>query len=116
MVHDQHVPHALAVSTPLRNPAPGQLVVGAAVAALAATADVRGAIGFLSFGVPVHRTVASASAWALTPAEGRPARIVPAAGSAGCLLSAFALPASSVVPDAAVLAVWPAWRAASCPS
>ncbi|MEY2231133.1 amino acid permease, partial [Streptomyces sp. BF23-30] len=69
----------------------------------AATTDVRGAIGFSSFGVLAYYAIANASAWTLTPDEGRPARIIPVVGLAGCLVLAFALPASTVISGAAVL-------------
>jgi APA family basic amino acid/polyamine antiporter len=75
------------------------------VAVLAAVADVRGAIGFSSFGVLAYYAVANASAFTLTPEEGRPARIIPVAGLAGCVILAFALPLVSVISGAAVLAV-----------
>ncbi len=81
-----------------------ELVVGAVVAVLAASADVRGAIGFSSFGVPARYAVANASAWTLAPDEGRPARIIPVVGLVGLLVLAFALPAPSVMSGAAVLA------------
>lgn len=45
------------------------------------------------------------TAWTLTVAEGRPARVVPVVGLAGCLVLAFALPASSVIGGAAVPAL-----------
>ncbi|GAA1570826.1 APC family permease [Streptomyces globosus] len=106
MARDRHLPHALAAVHPrFQVPHRAELAVGAVVAVLAATADLRGAIGFSSFGVLVYYAVANASAWTLTPGEGRPARIVPVVGLAGCLALAFALPASSVVSGAAVLAV-----------
>ncbi|MEV0123309.1 APC family permease [Streptomyces sp. NPDC050703] len=106
MARDRHLPHALAAVHPrFKVPHRAELVVGVVVAAVAATADVRGAIGFSSFGVLAYYAVANASAWTLTPEEGRPARIVPAAGLAGCLVLAFALPLSSVVSGAAVLAL-----------
>ena len=59
------------------------------------------------FKVPHHAyyAIANAAAWTLTPAEGRPARIVPVVGLAGCLILAFALPLSSVITGAAVLAL-----------
>ncbi|MEU3837928.1 amino acid permease, partial [Streptomyces microflavus] len=41
----------------------------------------------------------------LTPAEGRPARIIPVAGLAGCIVLAFALPLPSVIIGAAVLVI-----------
>ncbi|MGW6237873.1 APC family permease [Streptomyces sp. NPDC055094] len=106
MARDRHLPHALAAVHPRFGvPHRAELAVGAVVAVLAATADVRGAIGFSSFGVLAYYAVANASAWTLTPAEGRPARIVPVLGLAGCLVLAFALPTASVVWGAAVLAV-----------
>ncbi|MFJ3538995.1 APC family permease [Streptomyces sp. NPDC090109] len=106
MARDRHLPHVLAAVHPrFRVPHRAELAVGAVVAVVAATADVRGAIGFSSFGVLVYYAVANASAWTLTVAEGRPARIVPAVGLAGCLVLAFALPASSVIGGAAVLAL-----------
>ncbi|NXY98457.1 amino acid permease [Streptomyces sp. BR123] len=105
MARDRHLPHALAAVHPrFQVPHRAELLVGGAVALLAATADVRGAIGFSSFGVLAYYAVANASAWTLAPDEGRPPRIVPVLGLAGCLALAFALPASSVASGAAVLA------------
>ncbi|WP_406253470.1 APC family permease [Streptomyces atratus] len=106
MARDHHLPHALATVHPkFKVPHRAELLVGAVVAIVAGTADVRGAIGFSSFGVLAYYAVANASAFTLTPAEGRPARIIPVAGLAGCLVLAFALPLSSVVTGAAALAV-----------
>jgi APA family basic amino acid/polyamine antiporter len=106
MARDRHLPHALAAVHPrFKVPHRAELAVGGVVAVLAATVDVRGAIGFSSFGVLVYYAIANTSAWTLTPAEGRPPRIVPALGLAGCLALAFALPVSSVISGAAVLAV-----------
>ncbi|GIH67187.1 APC family permease [Microbispora siamensis] len=105
MARDRHLPHALAAVHPrFKVPHRAELAVGAVVAILAATADLRGAIGFSSFGVLVYYAVANASAWTLGPGEGRPPGAVPAVGLAGCLILAFALPLSSVVSGAAVLA------------
>ncbi|MFJ5729323.1 APC family permease [Streptomyces paradoxus] len=106
MARDHHLPHALASVHPrFKVPHRAELVIGAVVATAAATTDVRGAIGFSSFGVLAYYAVANASALTLTPAEGRPARIVPVVGLAGCIVLAFALPLSSVTTGAAVLAV-----------
>ncbi|GLV75673.1 APC family permease [Streptomyces hygroscopicus] len=106
MARDRHLPHGLAVVHPRFGvPHRAEAAVGAVVAVLAATADLRGAIGFSSFGVLVYYAIANASAWTLTRAEGRPPRIVPVFGLAGCLLLAFALPPSSVLSGAAVLAL-----------
>ncbi|MFD3413711.1 APC family permease [Streptomyces cyaneofuscatus] len=106
MARDRHLPHALAAVHPkFKVPHRAELLVGAVVAVAAATGDVRGAIGFSSFGVLAYYAVANASAWTLSPAEGRPARIIPVLGLAGCLVLAFALPLSSVVTGTAVLIV-----------
>lgn len=106
MARDRHLPHALsAVHSRFKVPHRAELVVGTVVAVVAATADVRGAIGFSSFGVLAYYAVANASAWTLTPEEGRPARVIPVLGLAGCLVLAFALPVSSVISGTAVLAL-----------
>ncbi|HZG02800.1 MAG TPA: APC family permease [Streptomyces sp.] len=106
MARDRHLPPVLAAVHPRFGvPHRAELAVGAVVAVVAATADVRGAIGFSSFGVLAYYAVANASAWTLAPAEGRPPRIVPALGLAGCVVLAFALPLVSVASGAAVLAV-----------
>ncbi|WP_395575243.1 APC family permease [Streptomyces sp. BK79] len=105
MARDRHLPHALAAVHPrFQVPHRAELAVGAVVAVVAATADVRDAIGFSSFGVLAYYAVANASAWTLRPSEGRPPRAVPAVGLAGCLALAFALPLASVALGAAVLA------------
>jgi APA family basic amino acid/polyamine antiporter len=106
MARDRHLPPALAaVHQRFGVPHRAELAVGAVVAVVAATADVRGAIGFSSFGVLVYYAIANASAWTLTSHEGRPPRLVPAVGLAGCLTLACALPLSSVILGAAVVAL-----------
>ncbi|TMR01128.1 APC family permease [Actinomadura soli] len=105
MARDRHLPHTLAAVHPRHKvPHRAELAIGAVVAILAATLDVRGAIGFSSFGVLAYYAIANASAWTLTTAEGRPPRIVPVIGLLGCLALALALPFSSVTSGAAVLA------------
>jgi APA family basic amino acid/polyamine antiporter len=105
MARDRRLPHILARVHP-RNGVPhrAELAVGAVVALLAATTDVRGAIGFSSFAVLVYYAIANASAWTLTVVEERPPRAVPMLGLCGCLLLAATLPASSVLAGTAVLA------------
>jgi len=105
MARDRHLPSALAAVHPrFHIPHRAELAVGAVVAVLAATTDVRGAIGFSSFGVLVYYAVANASARTLTPVEGRPARAVPIVGLLGCAALACALPLTSVAAGAAVIA------------
>ncbi|GGX29614.1 APC family permease [Streptomyces lomondensis] len=110
MARDRHLPHVLAAVHPrFQVPHRAELAVGAVVAAVAATADVRGAIGFSSFGVLAYYAIANASAWTLSPEEGRPARAIPVIGLIGCAALAFALPGTSVVAGAAVLAAGAGW-------
>ncbi|WP_282793086.1 APC family permease [Streptomyces sp. CC224B] len=110
MARDRHLPHALAAVHPkFKVPHHAELAVGAVVAVAAATGDLRGAIGFSSFGVLAYYAVANVSAWTLTPEEGRPARVIPLVGLAGCIVLAFALPLSSVMSGAAVLTAGAAW-------
>ncbi|MET9639818.1 APC family permease [Streptomyces virginiae] len=104
MARDGHLPRALAAVHPRhRVPHHAELAVGAVVAVLAATADLRGAIGFSSFGVLAYYAIANASAWTLD--SGVKGRAVAAVGLSGCVVLACALPLASVVAGAAVLAL-----------
>jgi APA family basic amino acid/polyamine antiporter len=82
-----------------------ELLIGVIVAALAATVDLRGAIGFSSFAVLIYYAVANASAFTLGSDEGRPPRAIPSIGLVGCLVLAFAMPLSAVLSGVAVLGV-----------
>ncbi|MET9665263.1 APC family permease [Streptomyces sp. NPDC006475] len=100
MARDGHLPTALAAVHPrFQVPHRAELAVGAVVAVVAATADVRGAIGFSSFAVLMYYAIANASAWTL----GSRWRVLAILGFAGCVLLAFALPLASVVSGAAVV-------------
>lgn len=100
MARDRHLPPALARVHPrFGSPHRAEVVVGVVVAVLAATVDVRNAIGFSSFTVLVYYAIANASAWTL----GR--RAIPAVGLAGCLLLALLLPVPSVLTGACVVLV-----------
>jgi APA family basic amino acid/polyamine antiporter len=100
MARDRHLPHALAAVHPRFNsPHRAEIVVGVSVAAVAATVDVRGAIGFSSFAVLLYYAIANASAFTL----GR--RVIPTIGLIGCVVLAVLLPLSSVLVGAGVVAV-----------
>ncbi|MFE5771998.1 APC family permease [Streptomyces sp. NPDC056485] len=104
MARDGHLPRALAAVHPRRRvPHRAELAVGAVVAVLAATTDLRGAIGFSSFGVLAYYAIANASAWTL--GSGVKGRAVAAVGLSGCVVLACALPAASALAGAAVLAL-----------
>ncbi len=104
MARDGYLPAQLAAVHPRYGvPHRAEVAVGVIVAAVAAFADVRGAIGFSSFAVLVYYAIANASAWTLDGARLR--RLIPAVGLAGCLVLALYLPASSVVAGIGLLAV-----------
>ena len=104
MARDRHLPHPLAVVHPrFKVPLRAELVVSVVVAVLAATTDIRGAIGFSSFAVLVYYAIANASAYTLNVDEGRPPRVIPVVGVAGCLILALSLPWISVVTGAGVV-------------
>ncbi|WKV72426.1 APC family permease [Streptomyces sp. PCS3-D2] len=104
MARDGRLPRALAAVHPRhRLPHHAELAVGVVVAVLAATADLRGAIGFSSFGVLAYYAIANASAWTLD--SGVKGRAVAAVGLSGCVVLACALPLASAVAGAAVLAL-----------
>ena len=104
MARDRHLPPSLAALTPARTPLRAELAVGAAATALAAATDLRGAIGFSSFGVLLYYAIANASALRLTPAEHPPPRALPVLGLTGCAALALSLPVPAVLTGLAVTA------------
>ena len=106
MARDRHLPHVLSAVHPrFQVPHRAELLVGAVVAVLAASVDLRGAIGFSSFAVLTYYGIANASAGTLRADEGRPRRVIPVAGLVGCVVFAFAMPLSSVLSGLAVLGI-----------
>lgn len=106
MARERELPHYLSAVHPrFRVPHRAEVAVGAVVAVAAATVDITEAIGFSSFGVLVYYTIANISAWTLGPASGRGGRLLPAAGTVGCLALAFGLPTQSVVTGVIVIAL-----------
>ena len=104
MARDHYLPSFLAaVHVRHRVPHHAELAVGSVVVVLVATLDLRGAIGFSSFGVLAYYAIANAAALTLTEAERRPARWVPVLGLLGCLVLAASLPVTSVLSGAGVL-------------
>ncbi|MEU4597717.1 amino acid permease [Nocardia sp. NPDC023988] len=106
MARDGHLPATLAAVHPRYSvPHHAELAVGVVVAVLAATVDLRAAIGFSSFAVLAYYLVANLSAATLSTAEIRPARWVPVVGALGCVIVGFSLPLGSVLAGLAVLAL-----------
>lgn len=112
MARDGELPRPLtAVHPRFGVPYVAELAVGVAVVVLVLVADLRGAIGFSSFGVLLYYLVANASA--LTQPTGE--RLVPRwlswVGAAGCVVLVVTLPVVSIVAGVAVFAVGAAVRA-----
>lgn len=88
-----------------------ELAVAVAVAALVLTTDLRGAIGFSSFGVLTYYAVANASAYTQTAEYRRWPRALNVAGLVSCLALVAALPLSAMIPGVVMLVVGLAARA-----
>jgi len=102
MASNRELPHVLARVHPRHKvPWVAEVAVGAVVVVLAATLDLRHAIGFSSFAVLVYYAIANASAFTL---RRRGLQALAVAGAAGCLAVAFSLPWTSVAAGAGVLA------------
>jgi APA family basic amino acid/polyamine antiporter len=93
-------------------PRSAELSVGIAVAALVLLTDLRGAIGFSSFGVLTYYAIANAAAFTQRGAERRWPRALNVAGLAGCVALVATLPLASVVAGVAMFAVGIAARLA----
>lgn len=80
------------------------------VCVLVLTTDLRGAIGFSSFGVLLYYAVANASALTQDRAHRRYPRALAGLGLVGCLVLALAVPVGSLLAGLGVLAVGVAGR------
>jgi APA family basic amino acid/polyamine antiporter len=88
-----------------RVPDHAELAVGIIVSILVLTTDLRGAIGFSSFGVLTYYAVANVSAFTQDAQHRRWPRALNVLGLVGCVGLVVALPVSSIVAGVAVLAV-----------
>jgi APA family basic amino acid/polyamine antiporter len=94
-----------AVHPRYRVPGRAELAVAAAVCVLVLTTDLRGAIGFSSFGVLTYYAIANAAAYTQAAEWRRWPRVLNIAGLLACAALVVALPLSSTVAGLAVLAV-----------
>ncbi|WP_279638259.1 APC family permease [Nocardioides seonyuensis] len=114
MARERDLPATLASVDPLHQvPDHAQLLIGAAVVALVLSVDLRGAIGFSSFGVLVYYAVANLSALRQPADQRRWPRPLQALGLVGCLVMAATLPTTSVLAGIVVLLLGVAGRAAA---
>ena len=106
MARENDLPRWLAAVHPrYRVPHRAEVALAIVVVALVLTVDLRGAIGFSSFGVLVYYAVANLSAWTQTGAHRRFPRILQAVGLVGCLALCATLPWTAVLTGLGVFAV-----------
>lgn len=99
-----------AVHPRYRVPHRAELVVGVVVCVLVLATDLRGAIGFSSFGVLLYYLVANVAALRQGGAPRGRWRALAVAGAAGCLLLTATLPLQSVVSGLVVIAAGLVYR------
>jgi APA family basic amino acid/polyamine antiporter len=107
MARHRDLPAWLAAVHPrYRVPHHAEVALGVVVCILVATVDLRGVIGFSSFGVLIYYAIANASAYTLPASDATSRRrILNVCGLAGCLLLVATLPWQSVFSGLAVFAV-----------
>jgi APA family basic amino acid/polyamine antiporter len=88
-----------------RVPDHAELAVAAVVSVLVLTTDLRGAIGFSSFGVLTYYAIANASAFTQDQAHRRWPRALNAVGLVACIVLVVTLPWPSVVAGVGVFAI-----------
>jgi APA family basic amino acid/polyamine antiporter len=113
MARDHELPHALAAIHPrYRVPHRAELLLGLTITTIVLVVDLRGAIGFSSFAVLTYYAIANAASFTLPGRERRWRRPLAVLGATGCALLALALPLTTVLTGAAVLALGLLGRAA----
>ena len=94
-----------AVHPRYRVPHHAEIALAVAVCALVLIVDLRGAIGFSSFGVLLYYLIANLSAYTQDAEHRRFPRALQVLGASGCAILVATLPLTSVVAGLAVVAV-----------
>jgi basic amino acid/polyamine antiporter, APA family len=111
MARDGELPKPLASVHPrFHVPWVAEITVGVVIIVLVLAIDLRGAIGFSSFGVLLYYFVANSAAITQPSSERRIPRWLSAAGAVGCLVLVAALPITSIAAGLIVLAVGVLYR------
>jgi basic amino acid/polyamine antiporter, APA family len=112
MARNDDLPGWLATVHPrYRVPGHAEIAVALAVCVLVLTTDLRGAIGFSSFGVLTYYAIANAAAYTQPPELRRWSRLLNVVGFVACVALVAALPLSAVIAGLAVLAAGVSGRA-----
>lgn len=111
MARNGDLPRWLAAVHPrYRVPHHAEIAVAVVVSALVLATDLRGAIGFSSFGVLLYYAIANAAAFTQDATHRRWPRWMQVAGMVGCVVLMGTLPWQSIVAGVLVLAVGIAYR------
>ncbi len=111
MARNDDLPRWLAAVHPRhRVPHHAEMALAVAVSALVLAVDLRGAIGFSSFGVLLYYALANASAYTQASPHRRYPRWLQVTGVAGCLVLVATLPWQSITTGLGVLALGVAYR------
>lgn len=99
-----------AVHPTYRVPHHAEVALAVVAVTLVLAVDLRGAIGFSSFGVLLYYLIANVAAFTQTREHRRYGRPLQAVGAAGCLLLVLTLPPTSILVGVGVLVVGAAYR------
>lgn len=111
MAREDDLPRWLAAVHPrYRVPHHAEVALAVIVCVLVLTVDLRGAIGFSSFGVLLYYLIANVSAFTQNSDHRRFPRVLQILGAAGCAVLVATLPLTSVVVGLGVFAVGVAYR------
>ncbi|HQR26420.1 MAG TPA: APC family permease [Nocardioides sp.] len=113
MAREHDLPGWLAAVHPrYRVPHHAEVALAVVVCLLVLTVDLRGAIGFSSFGVLLYYLVANLSAFTQDSGHRRFPRVLQVLGAAGCVVLVATLPLTSVVAGLGVFALGVLYRLA----
>ncbi len=111
MARNRDLPTWLAAVHPTyKVPHHAEIALAVVVCALVLVTDLRGAIGFSSFGVLIYYAIANASAWTQTGSRRRTPRALNVFGLVGCLVLVATLPWESIAAGLAMFAIGLAGR------
>ena len=111
MARERDLPGWLAAVHPrFQVPHHAEIALAAAVCVLLLVVDLRGAIGFSSFGVLIYYLITNISAFTQSPQQRRYPRALQLLGAAGCLALVATLPVSAVVGGLVVFVAGLAYR------
>lgn len=111
MAREADLPTWLAAVHPrFKVPHRAELVLAAVICVIIGVADLRGAIGFSSFGVLIYYLVANVAAYTQTPENRRYPRVLQLGGALACAVLVVTLPAESVIAGLLMFAAGIAYR------